>query len=149
MPAPASGSSEQPDTTGGQVTLNQAEAARRCAVHDHLVVLISDLDGADDETKRPATLLAAHNDVLVIAVYDPLGASLQGGPGMVAADRGATYTLPAGTTFAASFQRAFAAVLDRWTDIFQALRVPVLPISAAEQPAEQLRALFGQHLAAR
>jgi uncharacterized protein (DUF58 family) len=141
---------EQPGTTAGQVTLNQAlEAALRCAVNDHLVVLISDLDGADDETKRLATLLAAHNDVLVIAVYDPLGASLQGGPGMVAADRGATYTLPAGTTFAASFQQAFTAVLDRWTDIFRALRVPVLPISAAEPPAQQLRALFGQHLAAR
>ena len=49
----------------GDVTLNQAlEAALRRAKHDHLVVLISDLDGADDETQRLATLLAAHNDVL-------------------------------------------------------------------------------------
>jgi uncharacterized protein (DUF58 family) len=129
----------------GQVTLNQAlEAARRRAVHDHLVVLISDLDGADDETQRLATQLAAHNDMLVVAIYDPLGASLQGRPGMVAADRGATYPVPAGGGFADSFRRAFAARLDRWTDIFRALRVPVLPISTAEPPTGQLRTLFGQ-----
>jgi uncharacterized protein (DUF58 family) len=141
---------EQPGTTAGQVTLNQAlEASLHCAVHDHLVVLISDLDGADDETKRLATQLAAHNDVLVVAIYDPLGASLQGHPGMIAADRGTTYTLPASATFAASFQQVFTALLGQWTDIFRALRVPVLPISAAEPPAQQLRTLFGQHLDAR
>jgi len=136
---------EPPVAAAGQVTLNQAlEAARRRAVHDHLVVLISDLDGADDETKRLATQIAAHNDMLVIAIYDPLGASLQGRAGMVAADRGATYAIPAGTGFADSFRRAFAARLDRWTDIFRALRVPVLPISTADSPAGQLRTLFGQ-----
>jgi len=141
---------DPPDTAPGHVTLNHAlDAARRCAAHDHLVVLISDLDGADDDTKRLSTLLAAHNDMLVVGIYDPLGASLQGRPGMVAADRGATYTLPAGAAFAASFQRAFAARLDQWTDIFRALRVPVLPLSAAEPPARQLRTLFGQRLAAR
>jgi uncharacterized protein (DUF58 family) len=141
---------EPPSSAIGQVTLNQAlDAARRCAAHDHLVVLVSDLDGADDETKRLATLLATHNDMLVIAIYDPLGATLQGYPGMVAVDRGATYALPAGAAFAAAFQRAFTAVLDQWTDIFRALRVPVLPISAAEPPARQLRALFGQRLDAR
>jgi uncharacterized protein (DUF58 family) len=134
----------------GQVTLNQAlEAARRRAVHDHLVVLISDLDGADDETQRLATQLASHNDMLVVAVYDPLGASLQGRPGMVAADRGVTYAIPAGRSFAGSFQRAFAARLDQWTDIFRALRVPILPISTAEPPARQLRNLLGQRLAVR
>ncbi len=69
--------------TGGDVTLNQAlKRALQVAKHDHLVVLISDLDGADDETRRLAALLSAHNDVLVVAVYDPLGISLSGSPGM-------------------------------------------------------------------
>jgi uncharacterized protein (DUF58 family) len=130
-----------------RVTLNQAlETALRRAKHDHLVVLISDLDGADDETQRLATLLAGHNDVLAVAIYDPLGASLQGRPGMVATDRGATYALPSGAAFASSFQQAFAARLNQWTDIFRALRVPVLPISTATSPVDQLRELFGAHL---
>jgi uncharacterized protein (DUF58 family) len=61
----------------GEVTLNGAlEAARRLARHDYLVVLISDLDGVNDETRRIATELAAHNDVLIVLVYDPLGNAL-------------------------------------------------------------------------
>jgi uncharacterized protein (DUF58 family) len=144
----AENSVPDPATTPG--TLNQAlEAALRRAAHDHLVVLVSDFDGADNETRRLATLLAAHNDMLAVAVYDPLGASLQGRPGMVASDRGRRYEIPSGAAFSAAFQRAFARRLDDWTEIFRALQVPVLPISAAEPPAGQLRALFGQHLAAR
>jgi uncharacterized protein (DUF58 family) len=128
------------------VTLNQVlEAALRRAVHDHLVVLISDFDGADDESQRLATQLAAHNDVLAVAIYDPLGASLQSRPGMVATDRGVDFELPADAAFGARFEQAFRNRLDRWTDIFRALRVPVLPISAAASPVAQVRDLFGAH----
>ena len=77
------------DPAQGEITLNHAlQNAVQIAAHDHLVVVITDLDGADAETRRLSTLLAAHNDVLVVAVYDPLGASLVGSPGMVASDRG-------------------------------------------------------------
>ncbi len=38
---------------------------------------------------------------------------------------------------------SFATHLDSWQEIFRSLRVPVLPISTAESPADQLRALFG------
>lgn len=131
-------------------SLNQSlEAAHRRAKHDHLVVLISDLDSADEETQRLATLIAAHNDMLVVATYDPLGASLQGRPGMRARDRGVDFEIPAGAAFTASFQQAFSNRLDEWMQIFRALRVPVLPISAASSPAEQLRDLFGAHLQKR
>jgi uncharacterized protein (DUF58 family) len=136
-----------PQALNGDVTLNQAlEATVRLAKHDHLVVLISDLDGADSETQRLATRLAAHNDVLVVAVYDPLGASLQGQPGMLAADSKGIHEIPSGEPFARAFQDAFAQRLDEWTDIFRALLVPVLPISAADPVADQLRELFGQKL---
>jgi hypothetical protein len=121
----------------------------RRAKHDYLVVLISDLDSADEETQRLATLIAAHNDMLVVATYDPLGAALQGRPGMRARDRGADFEIPPGAAFAASFQQAFVDRLDQWMQIFRALRVPVLPISAASSPTEQLRELFGAHLQKR
>ena len=141
---------ERPDANRGkpsQITLNQSlEAALRRAKHDHLVVLVSDLEGADDETQRLATLLAAHNDMLIVGVYDPLGASLHGYPGMFANDRGVSFEVPSGAAFAASFQQAFTGILDRWTQIFRALRVPVIPISAALPPVQQLRDLFGAHL---
>lgn len=132
----------------GEVTLNQAlEAAVRRANHDHLVVIISDLDGADEDTQRLATQLAAHNDVLIVAVYDPLGATLRNHPDMVAATPAGMLELPAGGAFTENFQEEFESVLEKWQGIFRSLRVPVLPISTAAPPAEQLRTLFGERLA--
>jgi uncharacterized protein (DUF58 family) len=138
------------EPVSGSVTLNHAlEAALRRANHDHLVVLISDFDGANEETQRLATLIAAHNDMLAVAIYDPLGASLQPQPGMIVETGGERVALPLDVRFPAAFQRAFSQHLDEWTEIFRALQVPVLPISAAEPPVDQLRSLFGQHPAAR
>ena len=138
------------ESLSGEVTLNHAlEAALRRADHDHLVVLISDFDGANEETQRLATLIAAHNDMLAVAIYDPLGASLQPQPGMFVAVGDERASLPLEANFPTAFQRAFAQRLEEWTEIFRALRVPILPISAAEPPVDQLRALFGQHLARR
>jgi uncharacterized protein (DUF58 family) len=131
-------------TNGGPLNLNTAlEAARRRAVHDYLVVLISDLDGANEDTQRLATQIAAHNDMLVLAVYDPLGAQLQTIPGMVADDRGKRISLTDQNTFAVNFQRAFAELVQHWRTIFRALRIPVLPITTSEPVPEQVRALFG------
>ena len=136
---------EPPEPAANRITLNHAlEAALRRATHDHLVILISDLDGADEDTQRLATQLAAHNDMLVAATYDPLGASLRSLPGMIAATDEATVTLPVDAKFADNFQSAFVRLLDHWTQTFRALRVPVLPLSTAETPAQQLRELFGQ-----
>jgi uncharacterized protein (DUF58 family) len=132
----------------GDVTLNRVlEATLRRASHDHLVVLISDLDGADDETQRLATLLAAHNDMLAVLTYDQLGAYLVGQPGMIAADRGSFWEIPAGMAFTDSFRQVFERKLNEWTDIFRALRVPVIPVTTSEPVADQLRTLFGERLA--
>lgn len=124
--------------------LNQAlQAADRCAAHDHLVVLISDLDGADDETERLATRLARHNDVIVVAVYDPLGASLVGDSQMLASDGDGVVAVPEGDRFAARFQEEFRVRVEQWRSTFRALKVPVVPIATDVAPAEQLRAFFG------
>jgi uncharacterized protein (DUF58 family) len=134
--------SDSPAT--GKVGLNDSlRAADRLAQHDYLVVLISDLDGVNDETRRIATELAAHNDVLIVLVYDPLGASLQGHPGMRASDRGKEWEIPTGAGFSAAFRNVFAEKLDKWREIFRALKVPILPISTAEPAAQQIRSLFG------
>lgn len=119
------------------------EAALRRAKHDHLIVLISDFSGADAESHRLITRLSAHNDVLAIAAYDPLGASLVGQPGMSATHAGQTLPIPEGAAFAESFGKVFEQLLERWMQIFRSLRVPVIPISTAEPPADQIRELFG------
>ena len=134
-----------PEPVSGEIELNDVLArAVHLAAHDHLIVLVSDLDGADSQTRRLATMLAAHNHLLVAGVYDPLGASLTGYPGMMATDRGRVWEVSGGATFAADFRRSFQVMLDHWTDVFRALRVPVLPIATAEPVVDQIRSLLGQ-----
>ncbi|MEX1042301.1 MAG: DUF58 domain-containing protein [Pirellulaceae bacterium] len=129
----------------GDVTLNSVlEGVVRSVSHDHLVVLVSDLDGADEQTQRLATRLAAHNDLLVAAIYDPLGAALVGDERMVAIDRGKAYRIPEGARFSDSFREQFQHLLNHWREIFRDLRVPVLPISTEFPVADQLRSLFGR-----
>ncbi|KAA5547287.1 DUF58 domain-containing protein [Roseiconus nitratireducens] len=129
---------------GGEVSINASlESAVRIAKHDHLVILISDLTGADEQTQRLATQLAAHNDVLVAAIYDPLGISLSGAPGMLASDRGQIWEISDHPDFEKDFQTAFQNRLDTWREIFRRLRVPVMPVSAARPVPDQIRLLFG------
>ena len=131
-------------TTSGEVSLNRVlEGATHLARHGHLVVLISDLDGADDQTQRLATRLATHNDVLIVPVYDPLGATLTGAPTMYATDRQSTWRIPEGAAFQRRFQDAFVRRVEHWRDVFRNLRIPMLPLSTATPVAQQVRASLG------
>jgi len=57
--------------------LNRAlEGALNLAGHDHLVCVISDFVGADNDTLRLLRELRAHNDVLGALIFDPLGYNL-------------------------------------------------------------------------
>ena len=55
----------------------------RLAHHDCLVCVITDMYGADAESRRLMTKLARHNDVIVGFVYDPLEEALPNGGRMV------------------------------------------------------------------
>ena len=44
--------------------------------HDHVVVVVSDFDGADEESEQLLRSLARHNDVVVVPIYDPSQMSL-------------------------------------------------------------------------
>ncbi|QDT23620.1 DUF58 domain-containing protein [Gimesia chilikensis] len=128
----------------GSVTLNNAlEKALHVAKHDCLVVLISDLDGADAETRRLSTLISARNDMLVAAVYDPLGATLSGAPGMLAADRGELWEIPSHAAFTDQFRQAFQERVDEWQKIFRNLKVPVMPVSTSLPAGPQVLSLLG------
>jgi uncharacterized protein (DUF58 family) len=50
--------------------------AQRRALHDAAVIIISDFDGADDETRKLAGAMARHNDVVALVVHDPLQSEL-------------------------------------------------------------------------
>ena len=121
--------------------------ALRCAVnvakHDHLVILITDYDGDDETTRELTTRLAAHNDVLAVLVYDPLGARLPMAEEMQATDGSERLTVPKGEQFAERFEGEFRARCDQIRERLRAVRIPLLPICTHEPVTEQVLAALG------
>ena len=67
--------------------LNKAlQQAQRRALHDAAVIIISDFDGADDETHKMVGAMARHNDVVALLVHDPLQSDLPASASMTVTD---------------------------------------------------------------
>ncbi|UCF69658.1 MAG: DUF58 domain-containing protein [Acidobacteriota bacterium] len=126
--------------------LNRAlEGVARVVNHDYLVAIISDFDGADEETTRVVTRLAQHNDVIALPVHDPSSTEIPSGARLVVSDGELQVELDVGK---ASTRRRLAEMADErlasvmaWQD---ELGVPVMPISAGEDSLDQVRKLLGQ-----
>jgi uncharacterized protein (DUF58 family) len=125
--------------------LNRAlEHAQRRALHDAAVIVISDFDGADDATRRMIGAIARHNDVIALLVHDPLQSDLPPSASMAVTDGELQIRLDVGRD---SVRRNISQATEaRLKDVFawtHELGIPVLPLSAAEDTAPQLRRLLG------
>jgi uncharacterized protein (DUF58 family) len=135
-------SADRPDPS----MLNRAlEGVARAVKHDYLVAIISDFDGADEETTRMVTRLAQHNDVLAVPVHDPSSTEIPSGARLVVGDGELQVELELGK---ASTRRRLADMADKrlasvmaWQDD---LGIPVMPVSAGEDSLDQLRTLLGR-----
>ncbi|EON19165.1 MoxR protein [Cupriavidus necator] len=128
--------------------LNAAlERAARMARHDCLVIVISDFDGHDDRTRDLMLEMAARNDVLTILVHDPFLSELPESGQLVVSDGELQVELGFGH---AATRRSIAEFVDTHAkallDWHHAIGVPLLPLSAAEETALQLRRLLGRPL---
>ena len=125
--------------------LNQAlSSVARLAGHDYLVAVLSDFDGADEETTRLITRLAIHNDVVVFLIHDPISRMLPSDVDLVVSDGRLQAEVRGSQGKVRDQVQAFsdqrmARIMD-WQD---SLGVPVLPISTAEEPVDQLIRLTG------
>lgn len=121
------------------------DATARVATHDHLVVVASDFDGAGDRTRDLLLRLARHNDVVAALVYDPFLLSLPKSADLVVSDGELQVELEVGGATVrkgiADYVSARGRALLGWQ---REIGIPVLPISAAEETAPQLRKLLGQ-----
>jgi len=125
-------------------TLNEAlRRAANVAVHDFLVVLVTDYEGEDDSTQGLATRLAAHNDVLAVLVYDPLGIRLPVAGPLEITDGLRSIQLPEGSSFSQRMHAAFQARCDEIRSRLRALRIPILPICTHDPIPAQVRAALG------
>jgi uncharacterized protein (DUF58 family) len=125
--------------------LNAAlEYARLRALHDAVVIVISDFDGADDTTRRMIGAMTRHNDVVALLVHDPLQSDLPASARMTVTDGELQIQLEVGRD---SVRKSIEqATQERLKGVFawtRELGVPVLPLSAAEATAPQLRRLLG------
>jgi uncharacterized protein (DUF58 family) len=129
----------------GPRMLNTAlEHAQRRALHDAAVIVISDFDGADDGTRRMIGAIRRHNDVVAVPVHDPLQSDLPPSTSMTVTDGELQIRLDVGRE---SVRRSITqATESRLNGVFawtHELGIPVLPLSAAEETAPQLRRLLG------
>ena len=121
------------------------EGVARTAGHDYLVAIVSDFDGADDETTRLVTRIAQHNDVLAVPIYDPTSTELPDRGTMMVSDGELQIELDIGKVSTRKrliemADRRLAAVM-AWQD---ELAVPVLPISTASDSLDQVQELIGR-----
>lgn len=130
----------------GAAQLNGAlQRALRLAHHDHLIIVISDFDGGDEQTRELMLALRSRNDVLSVLVYDPFLLELPASGQLVVSDGELQVELGFSQEALRRNVRSFAdghsAALMDW---HKAIGVPLLPLSAAEDTATQLRRLLGR-----
>ena len=120
-------------------------AAASVARHDHLVVIVSDFDGHSARTRDLLIRLSLHNDVLAMLVYDPFLLELPPTGEIVVSDGELQVELGLGTSTVRKSILDFTDSRTREIFAFQhEIGVPVLPLSAAEETAPQIRRLLGQ-----
>jgi uncharacterized protein (DUF58 family) len=126
------------------------DLARRRSYHDHVIVVVSDFDGADDETRNALLLLREHNDVIAVPVIDRSRTTLPEQGRLVVSDGNLQVEVNLGDR---RIREALRTTGERDLDLVRSwereIRVPVLPIVTAEDPVRQIRRLLGARQAVR
>jgi uncharacterized protein (DUF58 family) len=121
------------------------EAAAETAKHDHLVIIISDLEGNGSHTHDLLLRLAMRNDVVLLLIYDPFLLALPEKGEIVVSDGELQIELGFGQS---RTRKTLASFVDaRIKEILgyqHTIGVTVLPISTAEEVAPQIKRLLGQ-----
>ncbi len=123
----------------------------RLARHDHLVVILSDFAGANETTRKRLSTIAAHNDVLLMLVHDPLAEQglAQGEPTVLGDGHlQAEIDLSHSATLQAvgGFTRQRLQTIRNWQ---REINLSVLPLNAAHSTLPQIRQLLDQRRPAR
>lgn len=126
------------------------EQVARQAKHDCLICIITDMLGANEETKRLATQMAQHNDVIVGFVYDPLEEELPAVGKQVFSDGNRQLEVDTSSTrIRDGFSAYFSERFENAKRILLQRDVPLVPISTATDPIQQIQKLLGYARSAR
>lgn len=115
------------------------------AKHDHLIIVVSDFDGQSAATRDLLLRMSVANDVINILVYDPFLLELPKQGDMVISGGALQAELQFGRSNVRDAVDRFARNRGRELLAWQKeLGLSMLPVSAAEEVAPQLRTLIGQ-----
>ena len=121
------------------------QGVARAVTHDYLVVLVSDFDGADNETTGLVSRIARHNDVIAVPVFDPSSQGLPKAGRMVVGDGELQIEVDLGSGAQRrrleEFTKGRLASVLAWQ---REIGVPVMPMSTAEPVMEQARRMLGE-----
>lgn len=121
------------------------ESVARVCHHDALILIASDFDGADEETRDLLLHLSRSNDVICCLTYDPLAVRLPPADQLVVSNGELQVELQLGQE---KVRKSILEASDkRMTTILSwqhELGVPVLPLSTAEDVPQQVRHVLGK-----
>ena len=118
--------------------------ALRLAKHDFLICIISDFDGADEESKRLITLLSQHNDVIAALIYDELETALPESEKLLVSDGKLQLEINTNeSSFREKFSHEFSQRLNIIKETLLKREIPVLTINTVDGVAEQVRHILG------
>ncbi len=132
--------------------LNRAlRQAETMITHDWLVLVISDLNAADEASIATLGRMSRHNDVIAVPVSDPIERALPAAPWRGIATDGTRRAVldPARGGLGGRVPENHAARLAELRASGLRFQTPVLPIGTEEQAAPQLRRMLGRLAAPR
>lgn len=118
--------------------------AVRLAKHDALVCIVSDFDGADEETGALLTRISQHNDVIAGMIFDPLEAELPELSRLIVGDGSLQIEFDArDASIRDGFATVFSGRLEQLGEFFRKRQIPLLSIETGLPVAGQIRRQLG------
>ncbi|WP_237763503.1 DUF58 domain-containing protein [Falsirhodobacter sp. alg1] len=141
-------SADAPVVPDAATRLNEALLkASRIVTHDWLVIVLSDFDGADDDTFRHLSAMSRSNDLVLGLVHDPLSHEVPATGRLVVGDGRLQVELDfANRRVQQNLDDSGGGRLRRLIAWQDQLDAAILPISAGEQTLPQILRLFGANM---
>ncbi|MFC4278134.1 DUF58 domain-containing protein [Achromobacter aloeverae] len=136
---------DRPAMTGLNAALR---AALALAPHDSLVCVVSDFAGADAETLRTLRLLALHNDVVGMLVFDPMAQDIPRRGRLVVTQGELQLDIAVGRHHERQpLADFFSGRLREVADLLRRSRVPLMTMDTVQDESAQLRRELGRQAA--
>lgn len=124
------------------LTLKEAE---RLSGHDNLIIIISDMNGWNEETVKRVKRLARHNDVMASLIFDPLEKTLPDNSQLVLSDGDMQIQIDSAKTgLSNQYTKHFESVVDHVQQELNKHGIPVIPINTTESVLNQVRKAIGE-----